>query len=78
MKTIATWILMTALMTALALLFVEGLERQEFIDQAKRAAHMDTLLYPEPQSTYHPKPTDMATPKTKVFQDASQDASRKK
>jgi hypothetical protein len=35
-------------MTALAFLFVESLVRQDFIDQAKRAARIDTMLYPDP------------------------------
>ena len=71
MKTIGTWLLIVLIMTVIAYCFVEGLERQDFIDQAKRAARMDTLLYPQTHEYHHPKPTDLAKPKVTYFQDAS-------
>ena len=73
LKTIGTWLLMTALMFGMAYLFLIGWDLQESIDAVKRAAHMDTLLYPEPPvKVYVPKPTDKAEPKVRYFQDASQ------
>ena len=71
--TVVTWIVMCSIMTALAFLFVEALVRQDFIDQAKLAARMDTMLYPDPPTTIpKPQPSDLAQPKVRYFQDASQ------
>jgi len=67
------FIIVAVLMWIVAWMFVQGWDLQSAIDDAKRAAHMDTLLYPDPPvSHYVPKPTDLAIPRTKVFQDASQ------
>jgi hypothetical protein len=60
------------LMFGMAYLFLLAWDATEFVNQAKRAARMDTMLYPEPQPNYYPQPTDLAKPKTKVFQDSSQ------
>jgi hypothetical protein len=37
LKALATWTLMVILMFSIAYMFVEGLDRQEFVDQARRA-----------------------------------------
>jgi hypothetical protein len=73
MKTIGTWLLMTALMTALAFMFVEGLERQEFIDQARHAKRMSVLDAEQPSAPTGVRPNFGASsaPKQHRFQDAS-------
>jgi hypothetical protein len=37
LKSLATWLLMAAMMFGLAYLFICGWDRQEFVDQARRA-----------------------------------------
>ena len=67
------FIIVAVLMWIVAFMFVQGWDLQSAIDDAKRAAHMDTLLYPEPPvKVYVPKPSDLAEPKVRYFQDASQ------
>ena len=67
------FLIVAVIMWIVAFMFVQGWDLQSSIDDAKRAAHMDTLLYPEPPvKVYVPKPTDKAEPKVRYFQDASQ------
>jgi hypothetical protein len=74
MKTIATWLIMCVMMTALAFLFVEGLERQEFIDQAKHAKRMGVLDTEPPLAPtgVRPKYGESSAPRVHHYQDASQ------
>ena len=72
LKWLCEFTVIAALAFGMAYLFVDAWDKTEIIDDAKRAARMDTMLYPEPQPNYYPQPTDLATPKTRVFQDASE------
>jgi hypothetical protein len=73
MKTIGTWLLMTAMMVVLAYCFVEGLERQEFIDQAKHAKRMSVLDTEPPAAPPGVTPNygESSAPRVQHFQDAS-------
>jgi hypothetical protein len=67
------FLITAVVMFIVAYMFCYGWDLQSAIDDAKRAAHMDTLLYPEPPvKVYVPKPSDLAEPKVRYFQDASQ------
>ena len=67
------FLITAVIMWIVAFMFIQGWDLESSINDAKRAAHMDTLLYPDqPVSNYVPKPTDLAQPKTRVFQDASE------
>jgi len=78
MKILGTWLLMAALMFGMAYLFAAGWDLQENIDQAKRDAKIDAVLYPQdgyyspPKTLPAPNPTYLAEPKVRYFQDASQ------
>ena len=72
------FVITAVVMFIVSWMFVQGWDAQEAIDQVKRAARMESILYPEPPvDVYVPKPTDLAVPKTRVFQDASQPQRRK-
>ena len=45
MRTVGTYLLMAVMMAGLAWALVVGLERQEYLDQAKTAEHINSLLY---------------------------------
>jgi hypothetical protein len=71
-------------MVPLAWMFCVGLEKQEYVDQARLAKHFESVLYHGQLSTdvtppavptgVRLVPTDKAEPKTKVFQDVSREA----
>ena len=73
---------MLCLMIPLAFMFVWGLEKQEYVDQARLAKHMDGVLLrgkldtevtpPAAPTGVRPNYGDLSEPKTKVFQDASE------
>jgi hypothetical protein len=80
-QTLWTWVLMCILMIPLAWMFVIGLQRQEFVDQARLAKHFESVLYrgqlstdvtpPAAPTGVRLSPADLAKPRTRVFQDAS-------
>jgi hypothetical protein len=80
-ETLWTWVLMLCLMVPLAWMFVTGLEKQEFVDQARLAKHMDSILLqgqistdvtpPKAPTGLKPNYGDLSEPRTRVFQDAS-------
>jgi hypothetical protein len=74
LKWLCEFAIISVIMFGFAYLFLKAWDSTEFVDQARRAARMDTMLYPDPPVTPSapPSPNDLATPKTRVFQDASQ------
>jgi hypothetical protein len=68
-------------MVPLAWMFCVGLEKQEYVDQARLAKHFESVLYRGQLSTdvtppaapvkVRPNYGDLSEPKTRVFQDAS-------
>jgi len=73
MKTITTWLIMMAMMTVLAYCFVEGLERQEYVDQAKHAKRMQVMdvTLPSAPTGVTPNYGASSEPRKHHFQDAS-------
>ena len=81
-QTLWTWVLMLCLMVPLAFMFVWGLEKSEYVDQARLARHMEGVLLRGQGATevtplkaptgVRPNYGDLSEPKTKVFQDASE------
>lgn len=72
MRTIATWLIMCVMMTALAYCFVDALERQEFIDQARHAKRMTALDTEPPAAPVNVMPNfDEPSNRVRYYQDAS-------
>jgi hypothetical protein len=73
MKTIATWLIMMAMMTVLAYCFVEGLEREEYVQQARAAKRMSVLDTEPPAAPVNVIPNfwKSSEPKKRHYQDAS-------
>jgi hypothetical protein len=73
MKTIGTWLLMILMMVVLAFCFVEGLERDEFVQQARHAKRMSVLDTEPPAAPVNVMPNfgESSAPRVHHFQDAS-------
>jgi hypothetical protein len=76
MKSIATFIIMCAMMTLLAYCFVRGMELQEYVDQAAHARHMQALetSVPSAPTGLTPNYGESSAPRTHHYQDASRKA----
>jgi hypothetical protein len=78
-ETIWTWILAVAILFPLAWFFAEALVKELENDERKMAHHIESILYrsaPDVSIPSRPQPQDLATPKTKMFQDASERVKR--
>jgi hypothetical protein len=76
MKSIATFIIMCAMMTLLAYCFVRGLELQEYVDQAQAAKRMQALENSAASAPTGLTPNygESSAPRTHHYQDASRKA----
>jgi hypothetical protein len=75
MKTLTTWLIMGIMMAVLAYCFVDALEREEFVSQAKAAKRFEALNaqgpYPAPPTGLTPNYGESSEPRIRHYQDAS-------